>query len=129
MGFSHAITERVQTDDHPIEKIRSITGTGRVGVNESIADSTTDGLIAFALDVSQLTSIVLLSDYAVTLETNDGTTPTETLNLSAGIPVMWDSGKPAGDKPFSSDITALYVTNSSGSAAQLDIDAIYDSTP
>lgn len=113
-----------------LEKEETVTAGQLVTVDEAIADSTTDGLVALTLDVSQLQAVYLESDQDVTLEFNDGTTPDETITLTANVPQLWsatDNG--AALQPLGTDdITALYVTNASGSTANFKAIFIIDPT-
>ncbi|MDZ4250311.1 MAG: hypothetical protein U0990_09510 [Candidatus Nanopelagicales bacterium] len=111
------------------------TAGNRNSFDEPIADAQTDKLVNVAIDVSALQSFYMVSDQAVTIETNDGTTPQETIVLKANEPLSWIKGSnqlggadyPA--VPFGGDVTAFFVTNASGSAAQLKIEILQDPTP
>jgi len=104
------------------------TGTGSLDIREAIADETTDGEVAYVVDVSQLVAVFILSDQALTIETNDGAAPQETISLAAGVPLMWHDGLADAGCPFSDDITALFVTNASGAIANLSIMTLVDVT-
>lgn len=105
------------------------TSEARMGVEETVAGDATDKQIAFDLDISALVAIVLVSDQDLTIETNDGTTPDDTINLSGGVPRMYASSPAFGTNPFSADITDIYASNNTGEEATLQIEAIYDPTP
>lgn len=100
-----------------------------ISVDEPIADSTTNGLIAFTLDVSQLKALFMMSDQDVLLETNDGTSPDDSFALKANEPVIWHANSPLPN-PFASgtDVTGLYATNASGATAAVQIRALVDPT-
>jgi len=83
---------------------------------ETVADGVTDGAFVFAVDVSALKAFYIISDQAVTVETNDGTTPDDTISLTANKPVTWRENDTA---LFSADVTILYITNASGSTATI----------
>lgn len=104
------------------------TSTGGIEVDESIANGQTDKLVEFALDVSACKAFWIMSDKNVTVETNDGTTPGNTLTLVAGKEYFW-AHDGFGAFLLTVDVTALYVTNSSGAAARLQVAAVYDATP
>jgi hypothetical protein len=109
------------------------TDSGSIEISEAIADATTDGLVAFALDISEIASFAMWSDQALLIETNDGTTPGDSITLVANQPLLYSASAAAAfgitnQNPFSVDITALYVTNSSGSTANLEIRVVYDAT-
>ncbi len=101
----------------------NITLTHSIGesraVNVSVPDNSTDLLVPFSIDVSELQHITLISDYDITIETNDGTTPQDTINLLAGAPILFNVGDTA---LFAGDVTALYCTTSAiGATATLQI--------
>ena len=96
----------------------------------SVPDSSTDLQANIAIDVSLLKSFYLDSDQDVTVETNNGTTPDDTFTLKANSPVIWDENDDQPN-PFASavDVTAVYITNSSGTAATVRFRIGQDSTP
>jgi len=128
MAFQHTITEKVTRDGQSVTSENTFTGSGQISINETIQDGQTDKLINFALDVSQIQSIYIVSDQDLTLETNDGTTPDDTINLVANKPYIWYQGSYFTNL-LTTDITALYATNSSGADATLQIEVVYDATP
>jgi hypothetical protein len=97
-------------------------------VDESIANGVTNGVVNLTLDISQVTSLVIYSDKALTLKTNNSGAPTDTIVLKAGIPYVWNSDSYDTCK-ITADVTVLYVTNASGAAAALKFDAVHDATP
>ena len=128
MSFTHAIHEKVTVGGTSISKTTTLTGGAKVSLEETIADSTTDGAVVFALDVSACKSFYMVSDQDITIETNDGSSPDDTINLIAGIPYVWHEDKYESFL-LTSDVETLYVTNSSGAEAKLQIEALTDPTP
>lgn len=112
------------------ELVVSKTGTaGAVLIDgETIANSTTDGLIVVNLDVSAVKMFWIQSDQNITLETNSGSAPDDTLNLIAGEPYVWDSTMLDTFK-LTADVTGFYFTNSSGATATIYCGAVWDATP
>jgi len=98
-----------------------------VTVSETVPGDSTDLLIAFACDVSQLKSLYMKSDKDLVIETNDGSSPQETITLIAGEPVCWAAANTLAC-PFSGDITALYATEANGDDAEFELEAIIDPT-
>ena len=99
-------------------------------VSESIPDSSTDLSVNWTADVSEIKSLLIVSDYAITVETNSGASPANTITLVAGEPVIWTAGMPGAPAcPLTTDVTGLFITNASGSAALLTIKMIQDPTP
>jgi hypothetical protein len=93
----------------------------------SVANGASNFFVNIDLDVSHLKVFVLVSDQAITLETNDGGSPQETVSLLANVPLVWthDSYHAC---PFSGDVTGFYFTNASGSAANVTCAHLQDPT-
>jgi hypothetical protein len=128
MAFSHTISVNWSSGNRSITADNSYSGDAQASVDVSIPDSSTDMLVNFALDVSQIKAIYIKSDQDITLETNNGTTPDDTINLTAGVPYIWTTDSYDTCK-LTTDVTALYATNSSGSEANLQIEVVKDDTP
>lgn len=131
MSFTHLITQNVQFGSESVKSDRdanTITGSQRVSLSEAVPDSSTDLQINISIDVSACKSFYLISDQDVTVETNDGTTPDDTISLLAGVPYVWTENSYDTFK-FGTDITAIFVTNSSGASATVQIRALVDATP
>ena len=130
MSVSHTVkVEYLIEGDAAGEPVRSYTISSEGGddVSLSVADSTTDQLVAFTCDFSQAKFFYIYSDQDVTIETNDGDTPDDTFNIAAGIPFLWIYGSGI-TCPISTDITSLHVTNASGSTANIRIRKLEDLT-
>ena len=123
----YELLEQVTVGDRIVKKTQSLSSSARLSLEESIADGQTNKQVAFALDVSQLKAIVINSSQNVTLETNSGSAADETISLLADVPYVWhyQSYHPC---LLETDLTALFITNASGSAATLQIEALYDAT-
>ncbi len=110
-----------------------VEGGGRVSLVEPIPDGSTDLEVALELDVSQVKCFALRSTQDIVVETNDGSSAANTFTLEANVPYIFpqisgQSWTDTEDGAVSTDITAIFVTNSSGSAATLNVDVIYDPT-
>lgn len=112
----------------PLSRQISITADSEANAEIAVADESTDLAINIAIDVSALKLLYLVSDYDLTIETNDGSDPDDTLTLKAGKPLVWheDCGY---SNPLGTDVTALYATNASGADATLYIKTLQDATP
>jgi len=95
---------------------------------EQVADAQTDVEIEVTLDFSAVKAFYLVSDQDVTLETNDGTTPDDTFALLAGVPYVWNTDS-YDTFLVTVDVTSIFITNASGSAATLYLWALLDATP
>lgn len=103
--------------------LSSSNGTGtpingsvtEIGTTEFAVDNTfpagTDVLLACTLTVANIQSIEMLSDKNLTIETNSGSSPANTINLIAGVPFPWSKSAAYFPNPFGTNITALYITN------------------
>lgn len=105
----------------------AVSGTGAIVIDESIANSVTDGLIDCAFVLARLTAFYMFSDKALTIETNSATVPQETIVLVANKPFVYVPGLGL-PSPFAGNVTALYATNASGAAAALQIRVLLDVT-
>lgn len=85
-----------------------------VDLSVSVAASQTDQQHVLALDVSEIKALYIVSTLDVTLETNDGSTPANTLALKAGEAIVWHSGS-TQPCPFTVDVTdVLFTTGAIG---------------
>lgn len=129
MAVTHKITWQYSSGGEIITKTEDVSAGQEINIDESIADSSTDLEVTYNLDVSALKSFYMVSDYAITVETNSGSTPTDTFTLVANQPIVWTANSGLTN-PVTGDITTnIFVTNSSGNAATLKIRALQDPTP
>jgi len=128
MSFTHTQVIQYQTAGRTLVKSYSLTGGSQTSVSESIPDSSTDELVNFTLDVSTCTSFYMASDQDMTIETNSGGSPIDTIVLVADVPYIWNTDS-YDSFLLGTDVTALYATNASGSAATLEVEALFDPTP
>jgi hypothetical protein len=125
MAFSHTVTRTV-VGSVTITKSNVYSADGQLARNIAVPDSTTDMLVALTLDIDQIKAIYMVSDQALTVETNT-TGGIDTINLLADKPLLWQNDSYFAN-PFSTDVTALYLTNASGSAATFQLEVVFDST-
>lgn len=102
-----------------------------LNLEPTIAGSATNVLHAYAMDVSQMKSIFILADGALTIKTNSSGSPTNTITLVAGEPFFWRLGdgtlKDTGGATLA-DITALYITNPGTDPVSLYLSSLFDPT-
>lgn len=129
MAATHTLRADLSGGSTGLSVTNSYSGTGEANiVGESVPDAATDQLVNISIDVSAIQMIYILSTQDITLETNNGTTPDNTLALKANEPYIWWTGS-LFTNLLTIDITALYLTNASGAAATFDLRCVYDSTP
>lgn len=95
---------------------------------DPVSTGQTDYELTFALDVSACKSFYLESDQDVTFETNDGSTPDNTIALKSGKPYVWHS-EAYDSLLLAVDVTSVFITNASGSTATIYCVALFDTTP
>lgn len=131
MPYTHTINENITygagSSNTRVTQEFSQTAGAEANVSESFTDAT-DVEVDFALDVSQLKSLLMYASGGdITVETNDGTTPGDTITLVDGQYTVYTAASGSGtSNPFSTDITALFITNTG--TADLVIRALYDPT-
>lgn len=128
MSFSHTHTMSVQTSEGSLSYSKTIEADKKLAIDVPVADAESDYEILAAIDVSTVKSIYIVSDQDVTLETNDGGTPVDTISLKAGVPYAWHTDS-YDTLQLTTDVTAFYITNASGSIANLKMRVLEDSTP
>lgn len=129
MSFTHSIVVNYTADGAARSSISvQATGSAQASINESIADSTTDGEIEVSFPYANLTALIINSTQDVTLETNSGSAADDTLNLTANTPVLWYTGC-GYTCPITADVTSIFITNASGAAATITADFLWDATP
>lgn len=97
--------------------------------SQLVPTATTDLQIIFPIDFSQIQAIMMLSTYDVTVETNSGSSPTDTISLKAGVAKVWTVNDVGTSCFITADCTNIYITNTSGSSAVVTFAVCYDVTP
>lgn len=129
MAFTAKITESIDIAGLQTSLTQSYTNSAQVAIDEAVLDSTTDHPILVTLDVSALSAIYVVADQIVDFQWENATTGTpEWLARPANQPYVWHSNSLLVNL-LTVDIVTLYVTNASGSTANVKIRALYDSTP
>lgn len=128
MAFTHTLTTTLRAPDGSLSYSNDFTDSAHVSFDETIANGGSNVQINVSIDVSEIASVFIVSDQNVTLETNSGSSPAETINLLADKPYIWYTGSYYTNL-LATDITALFITNSSGSSATVRLRCVYDSTP
>lgn len=129
MSVTHRITHKIESPEGTIEKINDYAANSNQNiVGEMIADGQTNKQLSFTLDVSAVKSFFMVSDQDVTFETNDGSSPDDTIALKAGVPYDWNTDSYDAFL-LGTDVTAIFITNASGETATLEIRAVQDPSP
>lgn len=114
MAVTHEITYTVQYDGLTYTQTDDQTFGAESNISETIAASASDALVAWACDVSQLKGLFMVASGNMTVETNSGSSPGDTITLLAGVPLWWSTGLTGATNPLTTDVTALYITSTPG---------------
>lgn len=128
MAFTHRVTRTYQGGSQLVSGTTSYVGDQEPSLVLSIPNSS-DGLVVdFSMLLGNgLVALVMLSDQAIELYTDaDNPGHTETISLVANVPYIWHTGWYDTAVIGTVDITALFVDNSSGAAATLQIEGLTD---
>jgi hypothetical protein len=129
MSITHSVVVNYNADGVARASMQAqLTGSASAAFDESIADSSTDEEVEISFPYANLQALRLISDQDVTIETNDGSAADDTITLEANVPLVWWDGCGHAN-PFSADVTSLFITNASGSSANVKGDFLWDAIP
>jgi hypothetical protein len=122
MSITHNQSLTVNTNGSaPVSGKVSEVGNTEVALNVALAAGTTDQLQALTLTAANLQSLILVASQNLTIETNSGTTPAQTISLVAGIPLVWSKSAGYFANPITANVTALYLTCAAATVLQVKI--------
>lgn len=120
MAFTHTLGRTYKNDAGTLASSTvSYTGNNENDLSVAVAASTTNEPHDFAVTLSKIVSMAIYSDQAITIKTNS-TVAADTINVAAKQLIEWANDF-VTDKPFSTDVTKVYITNAGLSAAKVDI--------
>lgn len=93
----------------------------------SVCAGTATTHLGFALDYDAVKAFCITSDVAVTLKTNSSSAPDNTIVLKPNIPYIWTTDS-YNTFLITVDIASIYIVNAGGTAANVAIIAVTDST-
>lgn len=129
--LTHSFTRGWSSGGASLQKVVVVQAGAELNIDELIAGLSSDAVVEFAMDVSQLYSLFIVSDAALTLKTNSLSAPSNTFAIAANVPFTWMLGDPSlrdTSNAAVTDITSLHVVNAGSGDAQLQIRALYDPT-
>lgn len=108
----------------------STTITDEVGVTLDCEGSgaVTDELHNIAIDVSELSSIMMLASANMTIETNSSSAPDNTYTLLANIPLIWQQSSGITN-PVTTDVTKIYITKAGAGSWTFKLRCTQDGSP
>lgn len=126
MSLTHRVGVTYTTNAGQISATtNTYTGSGEAVVDESLAIGT-NTLVNIAVDVSEIESLCIVSNAAMTIKTNSSGAPDDTITLVANVPVIWTTDSLEAC-PLTVDVTKIYCTQAA--LATLKIRVLTDATP
>jgi hypothetical protein len=128
MAFTHTLVRAYRdSSGNSLTATESVTGDAENNYSAAWATGTVDGAIHLAFTQANIKSLCITSDQAVTLDTNaiHSGSPQDTISVAAGQVIIWSLATDLiGKCPFSGNVTEIYLQNSSGQTANVNIRSI-----
>jgi len=105
-------------------KVGSYTGTKDAGIAIVIPANTTNQAVPITFPFANIQACVLDSSQNLTVLTNSTTTPGNTINLKGTKALDWGTDYVAA-KPFSADVTVMYVSNATATDSTFNVRVLY----
>lgn len=130
MAFTHTQIINYSAGGEQLLASTTYTGTSELRIDESVGDSVTDFFVEVSIDQSAIQSLYMFSDQDITIETNNSSAPTDTFVLQANSPYIFNVDQGVyNSNLITADVTAIYLTNASGSTANFKLRVLTDATP
>jgi hypothetical protein len=112
LSITQTLTHSVKSDSNGVQLSASgvEVGAQEIVIDQAFAASTTDALLSIAVTVANIQAIYLLASSDLKIETNNGTSPANTINLKAGRPLVWEKSPGYFSNPLTTNVTAFYIT-------------------
>ena len=127
MAITATITKNLTAGGSSISGSYTASGGLLQEYSEAIGADDVDTLVAGEIDVSQLQAWIIKCDTGVTVETNSGSSPADTITITANRPQMWDT-LDGTVNPLTTDVTAFYITENDSTAGTLQMMFLIDPT-
>lgn len=98
------------TDGTRISGSSQEVGGTQIVIDTSLPASSSNVSVSAAWTVANTQSILLLSSQNCTIKTNSSGSPANTINLIAGIPLIWRASAGYYANPFTVDVTSWFVS-------------------
>ena len=128
LGYTSSLLLKVSWGGGSKEFTISETGDGEDPREWTVPDSTSDQQCNIAIDVDKVVLFYLVSTQDVTVESNDGSVPDDTLSLTANEPYVWHASA-LDSFLLTTDVTAFYISNSAAAEATVTCYVLQDTTP
>ncbi len=131
MGFTHTLGQTYRTAAGTISSTTdSYNGEAEVNLEATIAGNANNAEYDIAFDPAVVKSMVLFSNRAVTIRTNNSAAPIDTIVLAANKAVIWNTDK-TEVIPFNNatPIDKFFITGDGNNNAALKAYFLCDPTP
>jgi hypothetical protein len=133
MAITHGIKYEFTYNGIKYSFMDDRTAGNENNISESIPDPSTNLEVFWGVDASEMKSLLIVSTGALTVDTNQISTPDHSFSLVANRPIVWTPGiglvNPFDVAGVLTDVTSIFVTNASGAAQTLTIKSVVDPTP
>jgi len=125
------LVKATPADGRAIEKELAFSAEAApVQIDVDVPDSSTDLEVSCLIDFSELKLLMIVVDGELTIETNDGAAPDDTIGMGGSDEEVYVWTEEDEDTVvLTADVTALFLSNSSGSTVRFQLLAVYDVTP
>jgi hypothetical protein len=122
--FTHTIIDSYTDDAGSVfGSSKVFTGQTEAAYDGTVAANATNAPILISFPVIGLQAVSFWSDTNLTILTNSTSSPGQTINLLANVPIEWGTGMGATD-PITVAVTELFVSNGTANPAKLKIRAL-----
>ena len=131
MSYTHTLNPVYISSGGQVSLPMNQTSGAETNLAEPIPAESTDLVVAWGQDVSQVKSLLVYSDMDLTVKTYNGASLVSTIALLANVPLVWQTGGyyTLTNVGFSGDFTQVKVSNgSTTTAATLYVRCLYDPT-
>ena len=122
--FTHTITTNYNDDSGlVVTQANKYTGQTEAAYDGTIAANATNFLIDLAWPLTGMQALLIWSDTNLTVLTNSSSSPAQTINVTANIPIKWGAQE-GNANPITAAVTSLYVSNATVNAAKFKVRAL-----
>jgi hypothetical protein len=119
--FTHTLGTSYHTDAGTIASVTAIyVADSESNLDDTVPGSTTNKEFDLSITKSDVVSMIMYSNQAVTIKTNSSSSPSDTISLATNMPLVWNTDSPVAI-PLAGPVTKIYVTNAGVTAAALKI--------
>ena len=119
IGIAHRHNYSVSSDaGGSLSGAQAEVGTTELTIDQTYGASLTDQLLTIAFNYADVQSVILVSDKGLTIETNSGSSPSNTFVLKAATPLVWSKSAAYFANPFTANVTAFYITTTAAARLQ-----------